>query len=116
MTKDSSESRPPSVWVFTICSAGIALAPFINVALGDPISGQMNAMLFVAAVAIPAVSTMYLAVKPTIREKIAVPLTFLFGAGTLFWVDWARLDGRVFALAAFFFIPTLVRLGTRSSS
>jgi len=103
-------SQPPSVWVFTVCFAGIALAPFVNRALDDPISGQMNAMLFVGGIAIPAVSTVYLAGAPSSRVKFAVALTFLFGAGTLFWVDWARLDGRVFVLAALFFIPTLVRL------
>lgn len=110
MNKAPTSSDPPSIWILTGVAAVAALSPLINRALDDPVSGQMNAMLFVAGVAFPAVSLIYVLGQPTLSEKLAVALIFLLGGVTLLWVDWGRLDGRVFVVGALFFIPTLVRL------
>lgn len=113
VNSERTAREAPSVWGFTALALGASLTPLINKALDDPISGKMNAMLFVAGIAFPAVSLLYLFGGPSVRDKVAVFMTFLFGGGTLLWVDWSRLDGRVFVIAVLFFIPTLVRLAVR---
>jgi hypothetical protein len=115
MTSERPSTEPPSVWVFTLLAAGSSLTPLINRALGDPISGKMNAMLFVAALAFPAASLLYLLGEPRAGDKVAVALTFMFGGSTLLWVDWGRVDGRIVVLASvLFLVPTLVTLVTRA--
>lgn len=110
MSRVPAPSDPPSIWILTGVAAVAAFSPLINQALDNPISGQMNAMLFVAGVAFPAVSLIYVLGRPTRSEKLAVTLIILLGGVTLLWVDWSRLDGRAFVIGALFFIPTLVRL------
>lgn len=108
------DSDPPSVWVFTLVAAGSSLTPLINRALGDPISGEMHSMLLVAGIGAPLVSLLYLLGDPSVRDRVGVGLTLVFGGGTLLWVDWSRIDGRIFVLAvALVLVPTLVRLASR---
>jgi hypothetical protein len=71
-------------------------------------------MLLVAGIFAPAASLLYLIGAPGCREKVAVALTFLFGGGTLLWVDWSQVDGRIAVLSlAFLLVPTLAKLGLR---
>jgi len=110
MTEEQRSKEPPSVWLFTVLAAIASVTPLIDKALDEPITGEMNAMLFVAGVVFPAVSLLYLFGTPKIRDKMAVAMTCLFGGATLLWVDWGRIDGRVFVVAGLFLVPTLVRL------
>jgi len=109
----TKSKEAPSVWIFTFLALGASMTPLINRVLNDPISGKMNAMLFVAGVAFPASSVLYLFGSPSLRDKLAVLATFVFGALTLMWVDGGRLDGRVFVIATLFLVPSLVRVFAR---
>jgi hypothetical protein len=61
--------------------------------LGDPITGKMNAMLFVAALGFPVASLVYLIGEPRVSDTVAVALPFVFGGARLYgWIGVGSMD------------------------
>ena len=105
-----SRREGPSVWLFPSAGAVVAVAPFVSRILHDPITAQMNGMMFIAGVALPLLSVLYLFGQPALHEKVAVGLCWCVAGAILWSVDWGRLDSRVFVVGILFIVPTIVRL------